>query len=99
MPRVKRVESLFEISIDFITENMDTFCKEISTLGEVDAVSLEGSTNVFNLLREFCSKYYPISLQFMYFKFFGLCQLSSFLFYRRNHQGSWRKGVFEETIP
>jgi hypothetical protein len=53
MPRVKRVESLFEISIDFITENMDTFCKEISTLGEVDAVSLEGSTNIFNLLREF----------------------------------------------
>ncbi len=48
------MESLFEMSIDFITENMDKFCKEIySTLGEVDAVSLEGSTNVFNLLREF----------------------------------------------
>jgi len=77
MPRVKRVESLFEMSVDFITENMDKFCKEMSTLGEMDAVSLERSPNVFNLLREF---FFSFSLQFMYLLFVDFYQLSSFLF-------------------
>nr|CAH0106758.1 unnamed protein product [Daphnia galeata] len=50
MPRVKRVNSLFDMSIDFITENMDKFCKKMSTVNEIDVVKQERSTNVFSLL-------------------------------------------------
>ena len=81
MPRVKRVNSLFDMSIDFITENMDKFCKKMSTVSEIDVVKQERNTNVFSLLREYDQMYgFSINILLLFDFLFSL-QLYSFLFY------------------